>query len=267
MEVQIGTVNTQIGSWNNKMNGLRFNTRRNSLILLFVLGFSFAKVASTKSALFHRVSLTKASVILIENVFFLFEKGLFPTRFWSLIMLMLKIAWISMSPIEPWFFRDCKVMFMARRFLFLQSLWWRRTRWSNFQILNSHVFRCLGSSHLARNCTMPFRCKAYFGYGHNAKQCLAWWKFACHKWIVKENLVEKEYNKSQSPPSLPPSSRPLLFVPKTPNPISPSNLLKFSSMANININLGRFLDVGQHVYDGSPNHLFHNDLMIPTPQR
>ncbi|EAY73424.1 hypothetical protein OsI_01304 [Oryza sativa Indica Group] len=38
-------------------------------------------------------------------------------------------------------------------------------------------------------------------------------------------------------------------------------------MANININLGRFLDVGQHVYDGSPNHLFHNDLMIPTPQR
>uniref|UniRef100_A0A0D3EPG1 DUF7597 domain-containing protein n=1 Tax=Oryza barthii TaxID=65489 RepID=A0A0D3EPG1_9ORYZ len=38
-------------------------------------------------------------------------------------------------------------------------------------------------------------------------------------------------------------------------------------MANININLGRFLDVGQHVYDGSPNHLFHDDLMIPTPQR
>uniref|UniRef100_A0A0D3EPG2 Uncharacterized protein n=1 Tax=Oryza barthii TaxID=65489 RepID=A0A0D3EPG2_9ORYZ len=70
MEVQIGTVNTQIGSWNNKMNGLRFNTRRNSLILLFVLGFSFAKVASTKSALFHRVSLTKASVILIENDYF-----------------------------------------------------------------------------------------------------------------------------------------------------------------------------------------------------
>uniref|UniRef100_A0A0E0MMG7 Uncharacterized protein n=1 Tax=Oryza punctata TaxID=4537 RepID=A0A0E0MMG7_ORYPU len=106
----------------------------------------------------------------------------------------------------------------------------------------------------------------FFQFGHKVHQCLAQKRKSTSKWVVKESLQRKDVNKSFLLASSPTSSRQITVLTENANHPQSNLLMKSIAMVNIVFNLGRFLDAGQHVQDGSPNRLPRADTMFSNPQ-
>ncbi|KAM0844073.1 hypothetical protein ACQ4PT_057283 [Festuca glaucescens] len=139
--------------------------------------------------------------------------------------------------------------------------------------------QCLRMGHNSKDCTNDIRCRAYFSYGHVAKQCLNKQSKKSHAWVRKRvstdiGLLDSRFSPVLSstgvslPSTLKQSTQPPLPPPPC-SPQTPSPAEVTTPMAVFELDPTPWLPLGHEIIDDSPTRLprTYYTPTVPPPRR